>query len=428
LLKLIGAELISDDVVAVVELVKNAYDADASRVVISFRDVTAQGGTISITDDGTGMDLDTVLGVWMEPGATSKTDARRTTSRRRRVLGEKGVGRFAADKLGSHLELVSRRGGTATEIRATFDFDQFDSATETLSAIRSRWELVPATTIERRGTVLTISGLRTAWTERMFRRLATRMARLCSPFRQLDDFAIRLESDEFPDYAGELSAGFLDHAPYSIEAAFDGANTVEVRLGDALSLQPWVDPRPLTCGPMRARIFAFDLETDALARIGPRLEVRAWLREWAGVSVYRDGFRIWPYGEPHDDWLRLDQRRVNNPVVRLSNNQVVGFVEITRDRNPELRDQTNREGLLHNEAFSDLRRFLHFALEILEGARQAIRHPASGRDGRPGKTEAAGHRNGHGPKSGTRPGTDPVLPACDPWDPCRAGPPAAEPE
>ena len=70
LLKLIGAELISDDVVAVTELVKNGYDADASRVTISFRSVTAPGGEISIIDNGTGMDLDTLLGVWMEPGGS----------------------------------------------------------------------------------------------------------------------------------------------------------------------------------------------------------------------------------------------------------------------------------------------------------------------------------------------------------------------
>jgi hypothetical protein len=242
----------------------------------------------------------------------------------------------------------------------------------------------------------------------MFRRLATRLARLCSPFRQLTDFAIRLESDEFPDYAGELAAGFLDQAPYSIEATFDGRGTVEISPGGGESSRhTWVDSRPLSCGPVRARIFAFDLETEALARIGPRLEVRAWLREWSGISVYRDGFRVWPYGEPHDDWLRLDQRRVNNPVVRLSNNQVVGFVEIARDRNPELRDQTNREGLLHNEAFLDLRRFLHFVLEILEGGRQEIRHPGGARDG-----EAAGAvkgRNGHAGTSG-RASNGQVLP------------------
>jgi hypothetical protein len=54
------------------------------------------------------------------------------------------------------------------------------------------------------------------------------------------------------------------------------------------------------------RIFGFDLETDAVAKVGPSMEVRAWLREWSGISVYRDGFRVWPYGEPHDDWLRLE--------------------------------------------------------------------------------------------------------------------------
>src|SRR5437868_15363906 len=80
LLKLIGAELISDEIVGVTELVKNAYDADASRVVISFRNVTAPAGEITITDDGIGMDLDTVLDVWMQPGATSKRDGGRQTA------------------------------------------------------------------------------------------------------------------------------------------------------------------------------------------------------------------------------------------------------------------------------------------------------------------------------------------------------------
>ncbi len=108
--------------------------------------------------------------------------------------------------------------------------------------------------------------------------------------------------------------------------------------------------------------------------MGPRMEVRAWLREWSGISIYRDGFRVWPYGEPHDDWLRLDQRRVNNPVVCLSNNQVVGFVEITRDGNSDLVGQTNREGLIHSRAYDDLQRLVHFVLQILEAGRQSVRH------------------------------------------------------
>jgi hypothetical protein len=76
---------------------------------------------------------------------------------------------------------------------------------------------------------------------------------------------------------------------------------------------------------IRVRLFVFDLEGEALARSGLRTEVRAWLREWTGVRIDRDGFRVWPYGEPHDDGLRLDQRRVNNPVEHLSNHQAIGF-------------------------------------------------------------------------------------------------------
>src|SRR5262249_39287685 len=93
------------------------------------------------------------------------------------------------------------------------------------------------------------------------------------------------------------------------------------------------------------------------------------------------------------------------PVVRLSNNQVVGFIEISRDRNPDLRDQTNREGLLHNESFVDLRRFLHVVLEILEAARQAVRHP----DNAPRALAETNRRNGHGPT--LRPGPAAGLPA-----------------
>src|SRR5262249_5382986 len=98
LLKLIGEELISDDVVAVSELVKNAHDADAHTVTVSFRGVTGQDGEMEVRDDGCGMDLQTLLGRWMEPAASTKVGAdRRLTASGRRVLGEKGVGRFAAD-------------------------------------------------------------------------------------------------------------------------------------------------------------------------------------------------------------------------------------------------------------------------------------------------------------------------------------------
>jgi signal transduction histidine kinase len=378
LLKLIGEELISDEVVALAELVKNAHDADASQVTVTFRGVTAPGGALIIHDDGTGMDLETLLGRWMEPAASTKVgNGRQLTRRGRRVLGEKGVGRFAADKLARQLEIVTRCRGSQEETHAVIDWDRFDTPDLLLSQVKNRWEVRPAQELSAPGTVLRMTGLRGVWTERMFRRLCIRLSRLLSPFRAADPFTIRIESDEFPDYSGEVRADFLTRAPYRIEATFDGRQTIALAInGRGPVEQRWNGHGELTCGPVRVRLYVFDLEAEALARMGPRMEVRAWLREWTGVSLYRDGFRVWPYGEPHDDWLRLDQRRVNNPVEHLSNNQVIGFIDITRDANPDLKDQTNREGLVHTPALDDLRRLVYFVLQAIEAERQLIRHPA----------------------------------------------------
>jgi signal transduction histidine kinase len=383
LLRLIGAELISDEVVAVTELVKNAHDADASLVTIQFVSVSSQDGAgeIWIRDDGTGIDLDGLLTRWMQPAGSGKGPrGTKCTPSGRRMLGEKGVGRFAADKLGARLELVSRRPGDTRELRAVFNWDEFEEDGRMLADVHSHWELRPADWLDRSGTLLRMTGLRTTWNEKMFRRLSTRLARLISPVQAPRGFKISVESDEFPEYAGDVNAGYLDDAPYRIEAEYDGERFVTCRLNGGKQIKrQFAGSDTLRCGPVRARIYAFDLETEALAQIGPRAEVRAWLREWSGISVYRDGFRVWPYGEPHDDWLRLDQRRVNNPVVKLSNNQIVGFIEISADGNPELRDQTNREGLIHNDALADLQRFVLDVLTLLEAERQSLRHPDSRR-------------------------------------------------
>lgn len=382
LLKLIGAELISDDVLAVTELVKNAHDADATGVWIDFAGVRGPEGTITVRDDGDGMALEDLLNRWMQPAGTFKARQRyRRTRSGRRVLGEKGVGRFAADKLASRLELVSRARRSGQEIRAVFDWDAFDSRDASLADIKTSWEVRRPRELKGHGTILRLTGLRSTWTERMFRRLSARLARLRPPVDPAgSSFGIWINSDEFPDYSGQVSQDFLDRAPYRIEASFDGQDTIQVALnGSPAQSHPWNGDGALQCGPVRLRLFGFDLESQSLSRLGPPMTVRGWLREWSGISLYRDGFRVWPYGEPHDDWLRLDQRRVNNPTVRLSNNQVVGFVEIGRDSNPDLVDQTNREGLIHNGAYEDLRRIVHFVLQILEAERQNQRHPEAAR-------------------------------------------------
>lgn len=382
LLRLIGGELVSDEIVAVMELVKNAYDADATRVKVTFTGVTVEGqGEILIEDDGHGMDMATLLGCWMQPGGSTKQgDANRVSRGGRRLLGEKGIGRFAADKLGNALELVTRAPNAPEELQATIDWAAFENEHRMLSEVTARWERRTPSVPDKFGTCLKISGLRTIWSERLFRKLCMRLARLRSPFEAADAFKIVMHSDDFPDYSGEIVTDYLAKAPYQMEALFDGGQNITVKTqGEEPRQMMWNGAGALTCGGVRVRLFAFDLETPAIAKIGPNRDVRAWLKEWTGVSIYRDAFRVWPYGEPHDDWLRLDQRRVNNPTVCLSNNQIIGFVEIGRQTNPELVDQTNREGIIQSRAFADLQRLVHFVLQQLEHDRMTRRHPVERR-------------------------------------------------
>jgi len=379
LLKILGAELISDEVVAIGELVKNAHDADASVVTVRFEGASGPDGRITITDDGDGMDIDTVLGRWMQPASSGKgREGMRRTQGGRRLLGEKGVGRFALDKLGAACELITRPRGGRDEVCVGFDWDAFADDGLMLHEIESKWQLRKAREIDQHGTILTLTGLRQLWTERTYRRLCSRLSRLVSPLLNDSSFRIEVESDEFPDYGHVLRQSYLEKSPYRIQVIFDGDRTLEVRFNDGRKLRRrWSGREDLCCGPVEVRIHSFDLESEAVARVGPKMDVRAWLRQWSGVSIYRDDFRIWPYGEPHDDWLRLDRRRVNNPTVRLSNNQVVGSVFITADGNPDLRDQTNREGLINNRALDDLRSLVYEVLQIVEAERQAVRHPAT---------------------------------------------------
>jgi hypothetical protein len=94
----------------------------------------------------------------------------------------------------------------------------------------------------------------------------------------------------------------------------------------------------------------------------------------AGINIYRDGFRVLPYGEPRNDWLCLDLRRVQNPTMRLPNNQIMGYVLISADKNPQLRDQSNREGLIEGPALDDLRELVKMVLVEVEKRRYTIHH------------------------------------------------------
>jgi len=153
-LRRIGDELISSETVAVIELVKNAYDADATRVLVRFQGPLEIGqGRIEVMDNGHGMSLETMQTTWMEPATLLRKRQQRSEQYGRRVLGEKGIGRFAASRLANNLEVVTRRAGEDREIRALFDWSQFDDEQKYLDQVEVRWEESDPTDLCPGGTI-----------------------------------------------------------------------------------------------------------------------------------------------------------------------------------------------------------------------------------------------------------------------------------
>lgn len=410
-MRILGRELISSEIVAIVELVKNAYDADAKRVLIRFEGDLANPSEarLDVADNGHGMRVETVLSDWLEPATPGKKKVTLSEGGRR-VLGEKGVGRFASSRLGETLTLSTRRAGEPLESLVYLDWTQFDDDDLYLDQVQVAWgqrapadihpggvlndlwevdEERPSDAELDHGTLLRMAPLRSGWSEDEIKDLRRALARLIRPGAETLDFSIRLE---LPEPFVELS-GLVDpiesvlRPDYTIKGtvAADGTYAIEYWSGQTGETEKILgrfrfSDRPPQSGPFDVNLSIWNRDTEWLKSLARELgstlgELRKDLDQIAGISIYRDRFRVLPYGEPRNDWLRLDLRRVQNPTLRLSQNQISGYVSISADANPELRDQSNREGLLEGPALDDLRRMLTGFLAIVEARRYKERRP-----------------------------------------------------
>lgn len=421
LMTTLGRELISSDTVALTELVKNAYDANARFVVVRIcGTVGADGaivpetGSISVLDDGHGMDEDRIVDTWLEP-ATSFRRSRGAAVTGRRVLGEKGVGRFSAAKLGDRMELTSKVIGSE-EAHLSLDWRDFDDDSKYLEDVEldlqvgassvfaaggeaeRAWQAQPDLDLDvpnrpatGHGTLITVTSLHSRWTSGLLKELRRALSMLVSPFAEdrgvVDSFKICLDvPNGLGAYGGVVtSADLLKQHHYSLSAAVEanGAVTVLLTLKDGSELEQELVVRNsdsgerLRCGAFEIFLYVWDRDPASMKNladyVGGRKLAKDALDSASGVSIYRDGFRVLPYGEKGDDWLGLDARRVQNPTLRLSNNQIVGYILIGRDTNPRLVDQSNREGLVDAPALADLQNVVRVLLGTLETERYQFR-------------------------------------------------------
>ncbi|MER9000632.1 ATP-binding protein [Mesorhizobium sp. M0051] len=392
ILALLGDQLIGTDQLAIFELVKNAYDADAGSVTVTLAGVDGDDPTIDVIDTGDGMDMETITSIWLEPASDhreiQRLEKRRTKLFNRLPLGEKGVGRFAVHKLGHRIELLTRPRGENVEHQVLLDWDELTNVRyldQTSVTVHTR---EPEFFTEKNGrkphgTLISIRKLRNrVWRRGEARQLYRSITAISSPFDSSDGFSAELSIPEHPEWLEGMPdvQALVELAPWHFEFTFDGTlnwsyefrSPIGRRLegrrlsgeSDPLLLEkesgdrssPVADVQTLDgIGPISGQLVAYDRDRKILTLLPQNLLVKQFLDQQGGVRVYRDGVRVYNYGEPGDDWLHLDLRRVNRPSQRLSRNIVIGAINLNLETSTRLREKTNREGFDETETFKRFR-------------------------------------------------------------------------
>ncbi len=395
----IGRDLIQDPCAAVIELVKNAYDADATKVSLFFkRDLLKRSVNIVIHDDGHGMSRDVVTTKWMVPSINDK-EIRKKSPKGRILQGRKGIGRFASSILGNKLHLETVSGDE--KVTLDIDWDDFESA-QYISDVPISIE-TEKTTLSN-GTTLSICGGISSfleWNKDRFNNLVKELKKLIIPRPQ---FLVDNENNVFDIYLkiegfgeGDIKESKIEPFPlfdlfdYSIYGTVnkDGLgflvysqqnvrNSIEERIEFNYG-------KELSCGNVGFDIKVFDREgsaIDALIKRGlktkdghylGKLEAKNLLNMYNGIGVYRNDFRIRPLGDSDYDWLKLNEMRIQNPSMKVGYNQVMGAVHIESEDESNLIEKSARDGLKENDSYQCLIKLTRAVLVELEKRRFSYR-------------------------------------------------------
>lgn len=398
LIHTIGDQIIKDVYASIVELVKNAYDADATKVDLKFINMSdSKNASISISDNGHGMNFEIVTTEWMMPATTDKAD-RKESPNGRNLQGRKGIGRFAASILGDKLWLETTDKEAITT-SAKIDWSLFKKGEyldEISIPIESRY------TGKNSGTTLLIKPEEkvTLWTEQVYRTLMVELKKLISPLKKQEDFVIWVELkntgiDKFNNIHEKIEPfPLIDLFDYRLHGKIDENGNVDIIYENQVEKNIPTEQIKFKvstalgkyCGPVELDFRVFDRDPEAIdnlimrglkdpftGRFLEKKEARLLLNESNGISVYRDNFRIRPYGDAGYDWLELDKARVQNPSRCIGVDQIIGMVNIASEEVSHLEEKSARDGLRENSSYFILVSILKGCLAKLEERRFAFR-------------------------------------------------------
>ena len=430
LINIIGDQLITDKKVAIIEILKNCYDADAENVQVRFCNMDNYGKNyltekeqpfIEVEDDGDGMTLETITNVWLRPATPVKLDKRKQkkniTVKGRIIQGEKGIGRFAIHKLGEKIGLYTKAINN-NEIRLEMDYteynpekaDLFNQPPEEyklLEDVSNSWFVnnPPEEIKKEKGTLIRIYNMRENWNSNDFKELFKSIQRLIPP---KDENAKTLEIDFKQDFIVKMFVNKKEYAPediitfsdvieraqftmigevtaegilkftYKSTAPYREIKNREIDLLSIESLSKYQYPSQTTkdwftefnrkpiCGYFKFSFYAFNLKNRDKTILTK--EIEQFIKQ-NFVYLFRDGVRVYPFGEPGYDWLELDKLRAR---VRagdyISYNDLTGFVYIGQgqNENPLLKDSTNRQGMMNIDgAYEDFKKLVTLVTQVL---------------------------------------------------------------
>lgn len=382
----LGKELVARQETAVSELVKNAYDADSSEVILTFIDSDKIGGTLKIQDNGDGMTRSQLVNGFMRISSSDKIHNPYSTKYKRKRAGQKGIGRFAVQRLGTTLTIITQTEDAENALMLKVNWEEYKKDVD-LYSISNSLKLIPK--VKEKGTTLIIDNLREKWTEAAIQRIYGYVTDIIQPIslstENTELESLRVEKTKDPGFkisfikiveskpktiankdqlyythAAAIIEGYIDEAGvgiYSIQS--DKLNINDIgKIGN----DPDDNNIPFDkLKNVRFKAYYFIYDSDLVPKT-QSASIRRLAEKQGGIRLYRNGFRVLPYGEPSNDWLKLDKSlRTRSILPSHGNNNFFGFVELT-DRDNKFNETSSREGLTENEAFIQLQNFVYRTL------------------------------------------------------------------
>ncbi|MBE5993276.1 MAG: hypothetical protein E7247_12930 [Paenibacillaceae bacterium] len=386
---IIGKELINDKFIAIFELVKNSYDAGAKNVTIKFENIYSDDSAIYIIDDGKGMSKQEIIDKWLFVAYSEKKNStyRDNIKFRRNYAGAKGVGRFSCDRLGEKVELFSKTDKGIKTSSIIINWNKFENAdTEEFQNIEVVYNELQSDLIVGKGTIIKIYGLREKWNREELLQLKKSLTQLVNPEanENYDMFNIVLDVVEEIDNDKKISNhdNFFDKDIVNgkvVNHVFDVLNIKTTKISASISK----DGKKITTTLNDRGIQLFEIEEknkysiknvkgtiyslNRAAKINFTKMMGIESVNYGSVFIYKNGFRVYPYGEPEKDFMNIDRRKAQGYNRYLGTREICGRIDIFGDNQGFVETSSRNNGFISSYETGELEDFFYeYLLKPLE--------------------------------------------------------------